>query len=77
MRAMLTSTDPESYALIAESLARLDLSLALSRIGAPTLVVCGADDAAIPPAHGQPLEAEINSATMLLVPGAAHLTTTE
>jgi pimeloyl-ACP methyl ester carboxylesterase len=72
-RLMLTSTDPGSYAAIADTLAAVDLTGSLGLIGAPTQVLCGAGDEAIPPEHGKRLARAIDSASLVLVPGAAHL----
>lgn len=74
---MLTLTAPESYAAIAETLAALDLTPALGDIRAPTLVVCGAEDEAIPMEHGERLARALGSATLMVVSGAAHLLTAE
>jgi pimeloyl-ACP methyl ester carboxylesterase len=45
----------------------------LHRITAPTLVVRGAQDTLIPPAHAEAYAAEIPGARLVEVPGAAHL----
>jgi pimeloyl-ACP methyl ester carboxylesterase len=45
----------------------------LRRIGAPTLVLWGADDRFIPRAHAREYEARIPGATLRLIQGAGHL----
>jgi 3-oxoadipate enol-lactonase len=44
VRAMFATTDPQVYALACEALADADTRELVSRISAPTLVVCGDDD---------------------------------
>jgi len=50
----------------------MDLRGELAAITAPTLVISGADDPAMPPAHGAAVAAGIKGASHLVVPGA-HL----
>ncbi|MGI9099485.1 MAG: alpha/beta fold hydrolase [Solirubrobacteraceae bacterium] len=44
----------------------------LAEITAPTLVIHGADDPLLPPAHGEALAREIAGAKLLLVDGLGH-----
>jgi 3-oxoadipate enol-lactonase len=74
---MFRSTDPSSYARLAELLADLDLTPALAEIRAPTLVIAGVDDVAIPPAHGDVLAAAIARSSVVRISGAAHLVNVE
>jgi 3-oxoadipate enol-lactonase len=76
-RAMIVSTDPRSYARYAELLADLDLRASLGRIRAPTLVVMGDQDEAIPPDHGESIAASVATASSVRLEGAAHLLTLE
>jgi 3-oxoadipate enol-lactonase len=72
--AMLEATPAEGYAGCCEALETMDLRPALPCVAAPTLVLAGADDAALPPAgHAAPLAAGIAGARLVVVPGAAHL----
>lgn len=73
MRAMLLATPPEGYAAATEVVAHLDLRPELGRIGAPALVVSGAEDVATPPAIGRELAAGIPGAEFAELEGAAHL----
>lgn len=75
-RDMLLSTDPRSYARYAEVLAQLDLASSLGQIEAPTLVVAGERDDAIPPVHGKHIAAAIGGASLELY-DAAHLLNVE
>jgi 3-oxoadipate enol-lactonase len=77
LRAMLTATPAEGYASCCEVIERLDLTAALPRIAAPTLVVHGADDPAILPSHGADIAAAVPGARLTLVRHAAHLANVE
>lgn len=77
LRDLLTSADPESYAQCCEAIGTLDLRADLPRIAAPTLVIAGADDRAIPPPHGQAIAEAIPGARLEIVGPAAHQATFE
>ena len=77
MRSMLLSIPAEGYASCAEVIADLDLVPRLVRIAAPTLVIAGADDAAVDPRLGAQLHAAIAGAHLEVVPDAAHLLNVE
>jgi 3-oxoadipate enol-lactonase len=51
------------------------ISVDLRRITAPTLVVVGAEDRLIPPAHTLSLAKEIAGATTVTIPGVGHVAT--
>jgi pimeloyl-ACP methyl ester carboxylesterase len=70
---MISATDPNSYARFAEFLAALDLRDAIGTIRAPTLVVAGAQDAAIPARHADVIAGAIDGASSVRIDGAAHL----
>ncbi|MEV0970689.1 bifunctional 3-oxoadipate enol-lactonase/4-carboxymuconolactone decarboxylase PcaDC [Microtetraspora glauca] len=63
----------EGYAACCDALAAYDIRAELGRITAPTLVIGGRDDPATPPAHARELADGIPGATLVEVPGAAHL----
>jgi 3-oxoadipate enol-lactonase/4-carboxymuconolactone decarboxylase len=75
LRAMLTGTDPESYAQCCEAIGAMDLRADLGRIAAPTLVIGGAQDPATPPEHQRVIAAGIPGARLELLDPAAHLVT--
>jgi 3-oxoadipate enol-lactonase/4-carboxymuconolactone decarboxylase len=77
LTAMLQSTDPETYARCCEAIAAMDLRADLPRIGAPTLVIAGAEDQAIPVEHAHAIAEGIAMAHLAVVPGAAHIPTVE
>lgn len=72
LEAMVAGTPDEGYAGCCEALAALDLRGDLARIAAPTLVISGADDPALPPEHQQAIVDGIANSSLLTV-RAAHL----
>jgi 3-oxoadipate enol-lactonase/4-carboxymuconolactone decarboxylase len=71
--ADLRAADATAYAACCEAVADADLRADLPRITAPTLVVAGGDDPATPPAHAAEIARAVPGATLVTVPGAAHL----
>lgn len=69
-REMMVSIDPEGYARCCEVLRDIDLRGDLERIGAPTLVVRGAQDETIPEEEIRLLADRIPGARLVTVPGA-------
>src|SRR3712207_7711254 len=67
----------EGYAACAEVVAGLDLRADLGRITAPTLVVAGKEDPALPPEHQQAIADGITGAELVTVSPAAHLANLE
>lgn len=74
---MVRTTDPGCYIAACEALAAFDMRHSLERIGVPTLVVVGSEDATTPPADARALVAGIPDARLAVVPGASHLTPVE
>ena len=77
LQAMVVGCDDEGYAACAEVVAGIDLRDDLSRVTAPTLVVSGAEDQALPPAHQQAIADGIGGAELLTVSPGAHLANLE
>jgi len=77
LEAMIAGCDDEGYASCAEVVAAVDLLGDLGRITAPTLVVSGAEDQALPPAHQQAIAEGIAGAELLTVSPGAHLANLE
>jgi 3-oxoadipate enol-lactonase len=73
LREMLASSPVEGYASCCEAIAGLDLRPELPLIRAPTLVISGADDTAIPPVHQQAIADAVRGARLKIVPDAAHI----
>lgn len=71
----LAAADPAAYAACCDALAAYDLRAELAAISVPTLVVAGREDPATPPAHARELADGIPGATLVELPGAAHLAT--
>ena len=71
--AELERTDVAGYAGCCEAIAAMDLRPALGSICARTLVIAGAEDMGIPPAHGALIASRIDGARLRVVRGAAHL----
>jgi 3-oxoadipate enol-lactonase len=77
MRAMLETASPVGYAGCCRAIERMDLRPDLGRIVAPTLVVAGADDPAIPADHAERIAAGIAGSRLEVVGPAAHLVNIE
>ncbi|HEX3803923.1 MAG TPA: 3-oxoadipate enol-lactonase [Solirubrobacteraceae bacterium] len=76
-RDMLASSAVEGYASCCEAISALDVRGELGRITAPTLVISGADDPAIPPQHQQAIANAIAGARLETIADAAHLTSVQ
>jgi 3-oxoadipate enol-lactonase / 4-carboxymuconolactone decarboxylase len=74
---MLRATPAEGYAGCCEAIRDMDLRDRLGEIRAPTLVIAGGDDPAIPPDHAEPIRDSIPDARLLVVSRAAHLANVE
>src|SRR5215218_8177627 len=62
LESMIAGCDDEGYAACAEVVAHVDLRQDLGRITAPTLVVSGTEDLALPPEHQRAIAAGIPGA---------------
>jgi 3-oxoadipate enol-lactonase len=76
-RRMLLAAPRDEYAACCEAVASWDFRDRLAEIGAPTLVVAGAEDPATPPEHLEAIAAGIPGARLLVLPEAAHLANVE
>jgi 3-oxoadipate enol-lactonase len=76
-KAMMSAQPPDGYAACCEALAGLDERDDLARIRAPTLVIGGAQDAAIPTEHQRALAAAIPGARLELLDPGAHVVSAE
>jgi 3-oxoadipate enol-lactonase len=77
LEAMIAGSDDEGYAACCEVVAAVDLREDLGRITAPTLVISGAEDPALPPPHQQVIADGIAGAELLTVSPGAHLANLE
>jgi 3-oxoadipate enol-lactonase len=75
LRDMIAATPAAGYAGACAAIEDMDLRSDLARIGAPTLVVAGADDPSTPPEHGAAIAEGIAGARFEVLADAAHLAT--
>lgn len=71
------AVDVSGYAACCEAIAAMDLVPDLALIRAPTLVITGADDLAIPPENGAAIATAIAGSHLVGIDNAAHLATVE
>jgi 3-oxoadipate enol-lactonase len=64
--------DGMARAALAVTVHRIDVTPKLRGVACPTLVVCGREDKATPPAKSQALAAKIRDARLELIDGAGH-----
>jgi 3-oxoadipate enol-lactonase len=76
-RRMIASIPAEGYAGCCEAIAIMDMRSDLERIAAPTLVIAGAQDPAIPPEHGAAIADAVPGARLEVLDPAAHLASVE
>jgi 3-carboxy-cis,cis-muconate cycloisomerase/3-oxoadipate enol-lactonase len=77
MREMIAATPPEGYAACCEAVGRTDLRPFLKGIEAPTLVIAGAQDPAVPGERTQDLADGIPNCRIEILDPAAHLASVE
>lgn len=76
-RQMIVDTPVEGYASCCEAVAAHDVAGGLGLVRAPTLVIAGAQDRAIPSSQGERIAAAIPGARFVLLDPAAHLASVE
>jgi 3-oxoadipate enol-lactonase len=77
LRAMLAACPVDGYTACCEAIAAMDLRASLAAIRAPTLVIGGAQDAAIPNEHQERLAAAIAGARLEILDPGAHVVSVE
>jgi 3-oxoadipate enol-lactonase / 4-carboxymuconolactone decarboxylase len=77
LRTMLVETSAEGYAACCGAIERMDLRPDLQLIGAPTLVISGADDLSTPAERMQLIASAVPGARHTIVGPAAHLAAIE
>jgi 3-oxoadipate enol-lactonase len=77
LEAMIAGSDDEGYAACCEVIAALDLREDIRTITAPTLVVSGWEDPALPPEHQKLIADSIPGAALVTVSPGAHLANLE
>jgi 3-oxoadipate enol-lactonase len=73
LREMICATPAEGYAACCEAISTFDIRNELSKIYAPTLVISGAQDPALPPEHQREIAAGVAAARLESIEDAAHL----
>jgi 3-carboxy-cis,cis-muconate cycloisomerase len=76
-RQMIVETAVEGYASCCEAVAAHDVAAGLGMVQAPTLVIAGAQDRAIPSSQGERIAAAIPGARFVLLDPASHLASVE
>lgn len=77
LKSMVAASPPEGYAACCEAIGAMDLREQLPRIAAPTLVIAGAQDQSVAPAHGEAIAAAVDGARFELLSPMAHLGSVE
>jgi 3-oxoadipate enol-lactonase len=77
VEAMVLATPPEGFIGAVHALMGFDASARLGTIAAPTLVMVGAEDQALPPAHSEKIATLIPGARLVVIPDAAHISNLE
>ncbi|TYB39700.1 3-oxoadipate enol-lactonase [Micromonospora sp. AP08] len=77
MQAMVAATPAEGYASCCSAIRRMDLTDALPRIRAKTLVIAGYEDPSTPPEHSHAIAEGIRDARLEVLSPAAHLANVE
>jgi 3-oxoadipate enol-lactonase len=72
-RDMIAATPAAGYASCCAVVETMDLRPSLAAVAAPTLVVAGAEDPAIPLDHAELIAARVQHAQLAVLEGAAHL----
>lgn len=73
VRDHFLEVDPRGYAVCCGVIRDLDLREAITAIGAPTLIMAGADDPSTPVAMMEAIRQRIFDSELVVVPRAAHL----
>jgi 3-oxoadipate enol-lactonase len=75
--AQIRNTPPAGYIGCASAIRALDITAQIGAIGAPTLVIVGADDPGTPPAMSEVIASTISGARLEIIPSASHLSCIE
>jgi 3-oxoadipate enol-lactonase len=77
LRAMIAAQPDEGYASCCGVIEHMDQLADLPSMGAPTLVIAGAQDPATPPEHGQRIVDAVPGARLEVLDPGAHLVNAE
>ena len=70
--SQIVQSNPQGYRSMMQSFARFDVTVELSTINVPTLVVTGEKDSIVPPKIQHELARKIPSAQLEVIPNAGH-----
>ena len=71
-KAVLLAIEPNAFQAACRILQESDLTPLLSHVRVPTLVLCGSEDQATPPALNKQIAGGIAGATYVELPGCGH-----
>jgi 3-oxoadipate enol-lactonase len=77
LHSLLVNSPDDGYVASCGAIERMDLRDRLPGIAAPTLVIAGAQDLAIPPVHAEDIVARLPNARLALLDPGAHLANIE
>jgi 3-oxoadipate enol-lactonase len=75
--ALIEKTPAAGYAGCCAAIPKINVTPRLKELKVPTLVICGNDDPATPPAMAREIQENIPGAKLALIPQAAHLANIE
>ena len=75
--SLIVRTPVNGYAGCCAAIPKINVTSRLKEIRTPTLVICGNDDPATPPAMAREIQENIPGAKLALIPQAAHLSNIE
>ena len=75
--ALIAKTPVAGYAGCCAAIPKINVTSRLKELKVPTLVICGNDDPATPPAMAREIQENIPGAKLTLIPQAAHLANIE
>ena len=75
--ALIESTPLAGYVGCCAAIPKINVTSRLKEIKTPTLVICGEDDPATPPAMAREIQQNLPGAKLVLIPRAAHLANIE
>lgn len=75
--SLIVRTPVKGYAGCCAAIPKINVTARLKEIRTPTLVICGNDDPATPPAMAREIQENIPGAKLALIPQAAHLANIE
>jgi 3-oxoadipate enol-lactonase len=75
--SLIEKTPVAGYVGCCAAIPKINVTARLKELSVPTLVICGNDDPATPPAMAREIQDNIRGARLVLIPQAAHLSNIE